>query len=198
LVANGEYDMQELVDGLHASSTISEETKKRIQVDSPGKRLAETHYKVDNEKAKEVLGLEEPSLEETVIELAIQLLDMDENSKIVDIAKVEQHQENQNTEFAPNSRSSPFHNSLLHTFIHGLPNSLHHFFRSINIHKSNRPTFTIQHSLTIIHSSPSLQPDAAITNGKIRILSARLPTRIRDISSKMCNVHSVTHGSVQL
>ncbi|KAL3418230.1 NAD-dependent epimerase dehydratase [Phlyctema vagabunda] len=77
LVTDGTYDMQELADALHASEEVSEETKKRIPVGEPSKRLSATHYKVDNSKAKKVLGLHDSSLMETVIELVKQLLEME-------------------------------------------------------------------------------------------------------------------------
>ena len=69
--------MQELADILHSSPAISAEAKKRIPIGSPGTRLAGTHYKVENSKAKRILGMEEPSLEETIVDLVVQLLEME-------------------------------------------------------------------------------------------------------------------------
>ena len=80
LATNGDYDMQELADILHCSPAISAEVKKRIPLGNPGMRLAGTHYKVANSKAKMLLGLAEPSLEETIVELVVQLLEMEKSS----------------------------------------------------------------------------------------------------------------------
>jgi hypothetical protein len=60
-----------------ASPAISEDAEKRIPVGSPRKRFAGTHYKVDNYKGRRVLGMEEPSLEESVVELVVQVLKME-------------------------------------------------------------------------------------------------------------------------
>lgn len=80
LVTDGVYDMQELADIVHASSAIPEAAKERVPKGVPEKRLCETHYKVDNRKAKEILELESSSLEETVIELVQQLLKLEKTS----------------------------------------------------------------------------------------------------------------------
>lgn len=82
LVTGGTYDMQELADILHGSSAISEAAKKRVPVGVPGTRIADQHYKVDNRKCKEILQLEEPSLEDTVVKLVEQILDMEKESKL--------------------------------------------------------------------------------------------------------------------
>jgi nucleoside-diphosphate-sugar epimerase len=82
LVTNGDYDMQELADILHSSPAISAEVKKRIPIGSPGTTLAGTHYKVENSKAKRILGMEEPSLKETVVALVGHLLEMEKKSKL--------------------------------------------------------------------------------------------------------------------
>jgi NADPH-dependent methylglyoxal reductase len=80
LITDGVYDMQQLADILHGVATIPEAAKKRIPVGVPEKRLADTHYKADKRKAKKILGIESPSLEETVIELAQQLLEFEKSS----------------------------------------------------------------------------------------------------------------------
>lgn len=81
LVTNGTYDMQELADALHSSSEISEEIKQRVPVGEVGKRLSSTHYKVDNSKAKKLLGFGDYSLQKTVVDLVNQLVKM-EKAKI--------------------------------------------------------------------------------------------------------------------
>ena len=80
LVTDGVYDMQQLADILHHSSILPAAAKKRIPIGVEGRRLAATHYKVDSEKAKKILGTESPSLERTVIELVQQLLELEQNS----------------------------------------------------------------------------------------------------------------------
>lgn len=57
LVTNRTHDIQELTDILYASSVIGKDAKKRIPVAKPGQRLAGTHYKVNNQKARDVLKL---------------------------------------------------------------------------------------------------------------------------------------------
>lgn len=69
--------MQELADIIHDSPEISPEIKRRVPIGKPGKRLAESHYKVDNSKGVKALRLEEPSLESTVVPLIEQLVEME-------------------------------------------------------------------------------------------------------------------------
>ncbi len=79
LATDGEYDMQQLADIIHTSPSITTAVKARVPRGKPGARLTRTHYKVANTKAKQTLGLEDPSLEETVVELVLQLLEVEAN-----------------------------------------------------------------------------------------------------------------------
>lgn len=76
LITHGDYDMQELADILR-SSKLGDEVKERIPIGEPGKRLTGMHFTVDCQKARGILNLEEPLLENTVIELVEQLLEME-------------------------------------------------------------------------------------------------------------------------
>ncbi|RDW61293.1 Nad dependent epimerase [Coleophoma crateriformis] len=77
LVTNGTYDFQELADIIHASSDTPVNIKIRVPKGESGRRLAESHYKVDNSKGLKALALEEPTLENTVIPLIKQLAELE-------------------------------------------------------------------------------------------------------------------------
>lgn len=66
--------MQQLADILNASPEISESARKRVPLGIPDKRISSSHYKVNNEKATKILGIESPSLDETIVQLVQQLL----------------------------------------------------------------------------------------------------------------------------
>lgn len=82
LVLNGDFDNQELADIIHTSTAIPEDAKSRVPVGVPGERLRGKVFSADGSKVAETLGLDftqlGESLEETVVDLVLQLLKLEE------------------------------------------------------------------------------------------------------------------------
>lgn len=77
LVTAGAYDTQEIADVVQAGLP---ETRDRIPVGDPGKRIRSTHYSCDSSKVQRVLGVEFKGLAESLIPLARQLYAMEQAS----------------------------------------------------------------------------------------------------------------------
>jgi nucleoside-diphosphate-sugar epimerase len=75
LVAGGNYSYQMVCDAIRA--TVSDELKDRTPVGKPGSRLEADVYKVDNGKAKRVLGMRFRSLEVSIADAANSLLGLE-------------------------------------------------------------------------------------------------------------------------
>lgn len=76
-IVSGRYSYQQTADVLRTSSRISEADKKKVPVGKPGQNNPGPEvYEVDNSKSKRILGLEYRSFEESIVDAALNLIDL--------------------------------------------------------------------------------------------------------------------------
>ncbi|KAH8898799.1 NAD(P)-binding protein [Thozetella sp. PMI_491] len=78
LFVNGNYDMQELADIIHASPSVPASIKARVPTGSPENRLVGKVFTSDSSKASQILSMDlDESLADTVVELVLQVTDIE-------------------------------------------------------------------------------------------------------------------------
>ncbi|KAL7914671.1 NAD(P)-binding protein [Trichoderma velutinum] len=80
-IVSGRYSYQKTADVLHASPRIAKDDKKLIPVGKPGQNYPSPDvYEVDNSKSKKILGLEYRSFEESIVDAAVNMIQVRKNA----------------------------------------------------------------------------------------------------------------------
>ena len=82
LVINGNFDMQELVDIIHAAESVPAALKKRVPLGSPGERLTGKVFTADSSDTIRVLGVTlQDKLSDVVVDILLQLAEIESHEK---------------------------------------------------------------------------------------------------------------------